>query len=595
MNNDRNFAMQKAFSGLEHQLRGYGENGITSMLMNLAMQKDGFVGSRDVRPLMKAIEQGPIARSNALSSKLRNHDIRKGKLHKFPGWSEGLSAEQSAAISKATLDVGSLTNLADFSGGQALGFVSWDTKLARGTVRPKSFTLYNYLKKTVAGNIVDYWTYASSTGGQVPGAAYSSFGNQTTGTIAINAGSYDNKFINLKLAVDGRAITMALAQQNSITNVADQESANAALNILSTINWTAYWGNPDLYPNQQGGIAYYIPTQNVFDFNALYNSTEGQATGDSPQQYLFDLIYEVTGKINSFGSNGQVTHAFMAPSTIADLQSLVTTQLRNVANTISRTQFESRAIVVNGSLDGMSTNFGDIAFPIDMFINARNIPAQAMVKEVDQTVNMAQPASVLSAPASVSVAAATATTGGFTGEYAGKSYVYAVAAVDANMNESLLAYSAPVEVTNGQTATVTVTAGANGTAAAFRVYRSGAGYDITDASLQNPAAFRHIGDIPATGTTFALIDSNATIPGSDTLFLLDLDDEDDALDYRTMLPLSKIELFAQNLYMPWALAHIGALRPRVPKWHAIIRNYPSANPMFQPLSANFTAEPVFAG
>lgn len=596
MDRDLNLAMQKAAAGFESQLRGFGENNtIASTLMNFAFMKDGHVNGRDVRPLMKAIENGPVAQANAMAHKLRNHDIRKGRLRRFPNWDDGISAEKSAAISKATLDVGSLTNLADFSGGQALGFVSWDTKLARGTVRPRSFTLYNYLKKTTAGNIVDYWTYASSTGGQVPGAAYSSFGNQTTGTIAINAGSYSNKFINLKLAVDGRAMTMALAQQNSITNIADQESGNAALNILSTINWTAYWGNPDLYPNQQGGIAYYIPEQNVFDFNALYNSTDGQATGDSPQQYLFDLIYEVTGKINSFGSNGQVTHAFMAPSTIADLQSLVTTQLRNVANTISRTQFESRSIVVSGELVGMNTNFGDIAFPIDMFINARNVPAQAMVNEIDQTKNMAQATSVLSAPATVSVAASTAETTGFSGEYAGKSYVYAVATVDANMNESVLAYSDPIEVASGQTVDVTVTAGANGTAAAFRVYRSGAGYDISDVSKQNPASFRHIGDIPATTTTFVLTDSNATIPGSDTLFLLDLDDEDDALDYRTMLPLSKIELFAQNLYMPWALAHIGALRPRVPKWHAIIRNYPSANPTFQPLSANFDAQPVFSG
>ena len=57
---------------------------------------------------------------------------------------------KSGAISKADLDVGTLTNFAQITGGQSLGYVSLDTQMARGTVRPNSFTLYNALHKSAA-------------------------------------------------------------------------------------------------------------------------------------------------------------------------------------------------------------------------------------------------------------------------------------------------------------------------------------------------------------------------------------------------------------------------------------------------------------
>ena len=85
------------------------------------------------------------------------------------------------------------------------------------------------------------------------------------------------------------------------------------------------------------------------------------------------------------------------------------------------------------------------------------------------------------------------------------------------------------------------------------------------------------------------VDLNQHIPGSDTIFLLDMDDDDDAIDYRYLLPLTKIELFAQSLYMPWAVAMIGAIRLKVPKFHAAIRNYVPVAPDWNPLRSNVNA------
>jgi hypothetical protein len=89
------------------------------------------------------------------------------------------------------------------------------------------------------------------------------------------------------------------------------------------------------------------------------------------------------------------------------------------------------------------------------------------------------------------------------------------------------------------------------------------------------------------GVTFQ--DTNAKIPGSEVIFLLDMDESDMAIDYRWLLPLTKIELFAQNLFMPWAVAAIGSVRLRVPKFHGMISNYVPDNPEWNPLSNNINA------
>ncbi|HVB29202.1 MAG TPA: hypothetical protein VNG91_05255, partial [Terriglobia bacterium] len=72
-------------------------------------------------------------------------------------------------------------------------------------------------------------------------------------------------------------------------------------------------------------------------------------------------------------------------------------------------------------------------------------------------------------------------------------------------------------------------------------------------------------------------------------FLLDMDENDKAVDFRYLLPLTKIELFAQNLYMPWAVAMIGSPRVRIPKFHAEITNFVPDDPTFNPLQANANA------
>ena len=503
-------------------------------------------------------------------------------------------------LAKAVLDVGTVTNLTAVTGGETLGFVSLDTRMARATVRPDSFTLYQALTKSAAFQVVDYWPYIDDTGGALPGSATSGFSNVSSGTLATNAGIYSLQSINLKLMLDGRAVTMALMAQNNFVSINEQENANSALSVLGTADWLCYHGNPTLWPNQFTGLGASIPSTNIFDFQQFYVAN-GSPAGWSNAQTLFNMIYEVAAVVTSWGRFGRTTHAFMTPTCAGSLQSLVTTLLNNITNWTSGNQ---RGIVVNGDLQGMHTRMGPIQFPMDLMISARDIPAQGQVRS--NGTNPATATGPTPPTGVVAVASGAAYAGTNWGVGVGSPFVsgtakyyYAVASTDVNMNESTLTWSTfvPASGASGIYATGAVVVSIAGPVAAdataYRVFRTGSGAGAAAsgspfASGANSAtAVRYIGAVAASGSgTVTFTDSNSLIPGSERIYLLDLRDDDASIDYRFLLPLTRVELFAQNLYMPWAVCSIGAIRNRIPKFQALILNYLADNPTWNPFGAN---------
>jgi hypothetical protein len=595
-----NLGTTKALGSLYKQLGPYAEQGIGKAIIDYTRSM-GLGGNKleEVVSARGILEKSVIRPMNKRAERVR--DIKTSMEN--PGWLTDDAMEK--ALAKATLDVGTLTNFANITGGQALGYVSLDTRMARGTVRPSSFTLYQALDKTLAWQVVDFWALAKATGGAPPGAAFANYSSVTSGSLATSAGTYDLLNIVLKLALDGRAITTALAAQNNYVNVSEQENTNAALTVLSTVNFASYLGDATMHPNQFDGIykqivnAGYAST-NIFDYYQFSNNFS-TAHSWSPELTLYNLIYEASAQITSYATFGHITHAFMEPVAMGALQGLTNTVLNNILNQISELQ-DRAPLVVNGNLIGMQTRFGHIQFPMDLFIGARNIPVEAVLVGGNSQATAANPTPPTSITATATAASNANSVGSnFNGSYtAGTAqYMYAVAAADDSMVESTLTYSASglVTVTTGESVAVAITP--NGTSAtAFRVFRSGLGGCFSNAS---PAAneFRYVGSIRANGAsvvTFYDLNGgvNATanaglstfIPGSTDIFLLDMDPMDLAIDYRLLLPLVRVELFANNLFMPWAVASIGSVRLRVPKFHGMIKNYVPTNPSWNPLAIN---------
>ncbi len=537
-----------------------------------------------------------MAIPNAVAKKFRENPRHyqtvspNGKPLKLPS---GQELYKGGELSKAVLDVGTQTNFTAITGGQSLGYVSLDTRMARGTVRPDSFSLYQALNKSAAYQVVDYWSYVDDPGGPIPGAAYASYSSVQSGSATTNAGVYDLQSIDLRLALNGRAVTMALMAQNNFVDVVENENANAALSVLESINWASYYGNPTLYPSQQTGLFQSTPTSNMFDFGAFYVANAG-LNGWSQPQTLYNMIYEVAAQVTSWGKFGRTTHAFMTPVTAGSLQGLVTTVLNNITNNLTPEQRSMPGIVVDGDLQGMRTRMGLIQFVLDLFISARDTTAQSLTKADGTTyATTTNPTPATGVVAAISGAAAPGSNWGAmndqfvaSGSFGTARYAYAVASTDAQSNESTLTWS---NVVSGITATgayvLTIAPPGDTTAVNFRVYRTGNGGFAGTAN--SPTAVRYIGTVAASGSSnVTYADLNTYYPGGEKLFLLDLREEDFAVDYRFLLPLTRVELFAQNAFMPWLVAAIGAVRNRIPKFNAVIYNFLPDSPVWNAFAPN---------
>lgn len=568
--------------------------GLRNIMMGIATYRKnddaGWESNRTVGDFLRA--QSPhIEKSNLRASWFRENP----RPRYIPDIDDMLVKGQPIAKANSILDVGTSVNLASIAGGQSVGYMSLDTRLYRSTIRPNSFTLYNLLSKSQAFQVVDLWSTATDTGGGPAGTNFQTVnqGNSIVGSsLQTSAGVYDLNTLLLALVVNGRAITIPLAAQNNFVDITAQETANAALSCLYSIDWANYWGNSSMFPSQPNGIFTVLSNTvsgNIIDFWNYYTGSPS-ASGLTQQQALFNLIYEVCGRLTIQYTWSHITHAMFSPTTAADLQSLITTELNNLINVGRNIRVEG--VMPNGDLQGMKTRFGEIQFPIDVCIPARDTPVAAYKNAQGVAYTISTP----SAPGGVTATLVTGSaylsnnwTSQFTANNA--TYEYAVASTDSFMNETVLTYS---NVVSGLTsadaaagaayqlaiAPPTATTGLQ----AYRIFRSGLGYNLTTG--QNPASFRWIATVTANATgNVTFNDTNAWLPGSDTVFMLDLDPGDAAIDYRMLLPLTKVNLFADNIYMPWAVCGIGSIRLTIPKFHAAIKNYPAANPawnMFEP-------------
>jgi len=176
---------QNALRSLYNQLGPLSEQGLGKAMIDY-VRSVGMGGNKtdEVIKARALLEKSVVRPANKVAARVR--DLERSL--RDPQWESGDEVAMKA-FAKATLDVGTLTNFANVTGGQALGYVSLDTRMARGTVRPSSFTLYQALDKSLAWQVVDFWALAKATGGAPPGAAFANYSSVSSGSLATSAGT----------------------------------------------------------------------------------------------------------------------------------------------------------------------------------------------------------------------------------------------------------------------------------------------------------------------------------------------------------------------------------------------------------------------
>lgn len=476
-----------------------------------------------------------------------------------PGGAASLGASSGGALTddlqKALQASNYTTDVADLTGGGALGVQSLDMAMKTTIQENEHFVLFNRLASTSATNIVDEYTRQTGVGGVIGGST-----NSQMGTVRSAQGEYSREVGLVKFLMSMRQVGYVLNIGKNMVGPIATEERNGALQLLTDANYLLYHGNAAASPTQFDGIFKQIDDE----------IAAGKMSGDNVidlQGVKLDSI-EAFSKINvtvaGYGSWGRSTDVFMPNSVQNDLNQGLDPAFR-------WTPEGQNTPMVGAHVSGIRLQNGVLKTSMDTFLHDENHP---MVMPWDGSAN-SQYTAIAAAnvgfkPASLTIDASVSDASSQFGAARAGNYYWAVAAIGAN-GEQLTAVtkSTQTAVVAGKKATLTITQSAAGTESGYAIYRSR--QDGTNASND----LRLVKIIAKTGATTTFVDLNRDIPGTVSIPLLNMNPSSDAIGWRQFQPMTKIALpfgVGGVPVMSWFQFLFGYLRVTKPKHHGYVKN-----------------------
>ncbi len=451
----------------------------------------------------------------------------------------GLGPQSVFELQKALLTTGYGTDVATFTGGQALRVQSLDQMLYDVVWQEEHTKLFKLLKKSPIYSTVDEWTERSEYGspwGAVAGEADNP--PATTAELARRVGYV--KFYRTYREVSH----VATVVRNIVEAIAEEEQAGTRF-LLGHLERDCFFGDSSVIPEQIDGL---LPI--------ILNNGDDRCVIDLQGQPLNsrELIHHAASVI---GSNAGVpTHLFVDPYAKADLDVSMLPAERFVVPTRS----DDGLYEVDLGIGRIATSWGKIEIVPDIFLapergwfNRKSDPlyrAPSTARGGDS-----------SNPAPDAPTGVTASAGGSGGNIPAGTYYYKVSAVNRN-GESAAVSSGAVAVTAGQKVTLTITH-TDSSITGFRIYRS-----AKDAADDSDCRYLYHCAADAGGTT-QFVDDGSWVPGTTCAFLIDMHRGDPALDWRQLLPMMKLELAIVKPAVPWLQMIYGFLRVTRP-WRLVV-------------------------
>jgi hypothetical protein len=464
-------------------------------------------------------------------------------------------------IVKALSTVGAGTDLSALTGGGALRVENLDPVLAAATVESKHFKFFNLLlpNRRDSWSMLDQTVRKNDIGGFMGSAIATETG---VGQVKRN-GDYQRLVTELGIFSVQRELPLVTAFQGALQaqagivdfSAAEEEDLNAALEILTSVESSLFYGDKSANPQSIDGIFTQVAANapnNVLDLRGDMLNSHTQMT-------------KLASKLTTIGQWGAPDLAYMSAFVKADMDDKLEVGYRlNLDRGIPGTEVGVPIRGMRYSSVGIAD--GEISFD-----------ASAFVREDKKPVYYDYPtAPTITAPTVSAAAVAPTVTGSKWQDGSNDSVAYTVAGAYHYAVEAWVPGQVSIPGLTGAAATVAVggavdlTITAGGTETYYNIYRSKKGGANTDC--------RYIGTVKRAGGTTTFRDLNATIPGSSEVALLTSDPKANALKWLQMLPLTKIPFAMTNFSYPWGAILIGALRVNLPKRHGVIKNIlPSAS------------------
>jgi len=449
----------------------------------------------------------------------------------FVGHGDFGNVEVLQELTKA-LEAGSGVDASGFAGGRALIPESLENTLVNVLWSQDEARLFQRVKKKPIASPVHQWdkrtAVGSSDGAWVPEGGQSQEADQTIARVYETA-----KYLQTL-----RKATLQATLSNMIENALTIEQNAGALWVIREVEKAMFNGNDTIFPEQPKGIKQQA-TSNVLDARGA------TASGSSVEKLINDGSRQIR---DQYGKGSLLLSSTMVHQ---DLQNLIRDRVR----------FQSGQDVGAAIFNEYPTPFGKLEMLDDVFINEGVAPV----------------ASTLTAlrPAQVTINSITRTATGDSYFAAGDlgEYHYKVSAVN-RYGEGLASTEDSDTITTvGDTNVFSVSVTPDASITAYAVYRSKVG-----AADGSDVRFMGYFSTYVDGDADAIVDDNASLPGTSDIFILTMDEIYDAIEWFQFLPLMKFDLYPTNeAVYPFLMLLFGALALKKEEQHAYIKNVSPAN------------------
>lgn len=473
-----------------------------------------------------------------------------------------ISAEAVADLNKALTASDGETDVANLTGGAALGIQSLDRTMKAVIQDNKHFVMFNGLPKSNATNVNDEYTRQNSVGGSLGG----SFNGQMQ-AIRSASGDYSREIGTAKFMMTLRQVSHVANLTNNLAQPLATEERAGALQLMTDAEYACLHGNAAANPLEYDGIIRQIDlaiADGVASSNQIINN-------DGASLSSVDPFANLQAEIKRFDSWGTLTNAIVSPGVQADMNIGVDPAYRWQPDGQNNP-------LIGAHVDAIRLSGGRLAIQEDTFLHDGEFPRS---KPAELTYAAETTANVGFIPASITgVAAAGTADNTFTADRAGN-YYYAVESIGATGRTGVVK-SVAIAVAAGEKVTLTITQSAATTETGYAIFRSR--QDGTNATDD----FRLIKVIAKAGATTTYVDENLDIPGTVTVPCMNMSQTDDAIAWRQFAPMHKIPLpfgVGGVAVHSWFQFLMGYLRVAKPKHHGYIKNVLPSNAKWQPFTA----------
>lgn len=474
----------------------------------------------------------------------------------FEGFGESSPADVQALVKALQANDG-ITDIANLTGGGALQPQSLESTLTLLTFKEQSLALWRDIPKGNAVSTLEEYSVQDGYGQEGGWVDQMETPEDDDADLA-------RKYAMVKFCRSLWKVSDVAGIVKTITPAEVVQKRAATMRLLRSTNSSLYTGDPACIPQQIDGVYAAIKgngsTDHVIDMRGV---APGQITFRMAAQLLADNFGNVSNSSLYVSSGGMTT-----------LDQILDNVGANAAQRLIQGQVGADGAASAGySIRGIHTSFGTITPKVDIHLGAefegRRVPTirsgGSIIEGATSTKAPGTPSIVVTTQAGPVAGSKWSSTGV---RPAGATYQYRVVARNRyGMSTACVAGDAAADVVAGGTNTIVITPAGTGQAATcFEIY----------SQQVESGEFRFMGRVANAGATTTVVDKNEDIPGTTTMFLLDMSStgEDRAMQLARLAPLHSKEYARIGEYRWGSVNLYIAPKYYAPKKFIAIKNVP---------------------